>query len=305
TQSRGCVVRRMPCCPQCFESRSPVVGMDQLPSSAADELVHRVAPQLEEVARCVSDVAGGIVHGHDVRRDGGLLRAAGCWMRAAPDLPIAHPVRAEPDDQSARRKRYEGPVDDVVAGRSCTVGLRRVSAVARPAPASGRGHPGIHATGTRTRHLRRRTVACPMTKCDCGDERERDERKDAEPGHGESKNASAIFPWSSAPVREKDNGRIDLSNAGESRSSSARRFPREPQPCPVAVPSYTFLRRRQEKAMNTKQTQPAVAPYDDARTVGHYIGGKPVEGVGARSPVYNPATGAVARHVVLATSSDV
>src|SRR5690606_12967167 len=130
-------------------------------------------------------------------------------------------------------------------------------------------------------------------------------RKDAEPGHGESQNASAICPWSSAPVREKDNGRIDLSNAGESRSSSARRFPREPQPCPVAVPSYTFLRRRQEKAMNTKQTQPAVAPYDDARTVGHYIGGKPVEGVGARSPVYNPATGAVARHVVLATSSDV
>ena len=43
----------------------------------------------------------------------------------------------------------------------------------------------------------------------------------------------------------------------------------------------------------------------NASIVGHYIGGQTVPGQGARQPVYNPATGAVARHVALATPDEV
>ena len=39
--------------------------------------------------------------------------------------------------------------------------------------------------------------------------------------------------------------------------------------------------------------------------IGHYIGGRVVAGAGRRQPVYNPATGAVAREVALATPEEV
>jgi len=57
--------------------------------------------------------------------------------------------------------------------------------------------------------------------------------------------------------------------------------------------------------MTANEKQGAQRAYVDERTVGHFIGGKPVEGSGPRAAVYNPATGAVARHVSLATAAEV
>jgi malonate-semialdehyde dehydrogenase (acetylating)/methylmalonate-semialdehyde dehydrogenase len=42
-----------------------------------------------------------------------------------------------------------------------------------------------------------------------------------------------------------------------------------------------------------------------SRDAGHYIGGSLVDGTGSRQPVYNPATGAVAKQVALATPDEV
>ncbi|HEX4934256.1 MAG TPA: CoA-acylating methylmalonate-semialdehyde dehydrogenase, partial [Gemmatimonadaceae bacterium] len=48
------------------------------------------------------------------------------------------------------------------------------------------------------------------------------------------------------------------------------------------------------------------APYLDTTTIGHYIGGRRVEGSGTRrAPVFNPASGTVAREVALAAPEDV
>ena len=38
---------------------------------------------------------------------------------------------------------------------------------------------------------------------------------------------------------------------------------------------------------------------------GHFIAGSRVDGTGARQPIFNPATGAVTRHVTLATPDEV
>ena len=42
-----------------------------------------------------------------------------------------------------------------------------------------------------------------------------------------------------------------------------------------------------------------------AAVIPHWIGGRPVAGGGPRLPVFNPATGAIAREVALATTADV
>ena len=47
-------------------------------------------------------------------------------------------------------------------------------------------------------------------------------------------------------------------------------------------------------------------PYTASADIGHYIAGAPREATGGRSqPVYNPATGAVARQVQLGSVADV
>jgi malonate-semialdehyde dehydrogenase (acetylating)/methylmalonate-semialdehyde dehydrogenase len=52
----------------------------------------------------------------------------------------------------------------------------------------------------------------------------------------------------------------------------------------------------------TAAAAPVSAP---AELVQHWIGGRPASGAGARLPVFNPATGAVARQVVMGTADDV
>jgi len=42
-----------------------------------------------------------------------------------------------------------------------------------------------------------------------------------------------------------------------------------------------------------------------AELVQHWIGGRPASGAGARLPVFNPATGVVARQVVMGGEEDV
>jgi len=58
-------------------------------------------------------------------------------------------------------------------------------------------------------------------------------------------------------------------------------------------------------AMTANEKQGAQGAYVDERTVGHFIGGKRLEGSGPRAAVYTPATGAVARQVSLATAAEV
>jgi len=51
---------------------------------------------------------------------------------------------------------------------------------------------------------------------------------------------------------------------------------------------------------------PPVAPYDSPREIGHHIGGRAAPGrSGRRQPVFNPATGQIARHVALAGADEV
>ncbi len=54
-----------------------------------------------------------------------------------------------------------------------------------------------------------------------------------------------------------------------------------------------------------KEGNDAPAAYVDRRTVGHFIGGQEVVGEGPRGSIYNPAAGAVAREVALATPAEV
>src|SRR4051794_27951523 len=50
----------------------------------------------------------------------------------------------------------------------------------------------------------------------------------------------------------------------------------------------------------------APEPFTQSTQVGHFIGGRVVAGIGGRTQaVYNPATGAVARQVALASVEDV
>ena len=57
--------------------------------------------------------------------------------------------------------------------------------------------------------------------------------------------------------------------------------------------------------MNTTTNLAPVPAHTDSQDVGHYIGGQRVVGLGKRQAIYNPASGAVARQVVLATGDEV
>jgi len=56
---------------------------------------------------------------------------------------------------------------------------------------------------------------------------------------------------------------------------------------------------QQEQLMNARQA------FTDTRDAGHFIAGSRVDGAGSRQPIFNPATGAASRHVVLATTDEV